>query len=154
MDFSLQGPKLKISGTVYQDDEISPAKDVIIYIYHTNQSGIYPTNGDEKGWARRHGYIRGWMKTDDAGKYSFYTLKPGTIPSGDQPAHIHITILEPNGKYYWIESYIFDDDPLIKNKDISHLRGGGSNILKLQIEDELWVGNRDIVLGKNIPGYK
>ena len=72
MDFSLQGPKLKISGTVYQDDEISPAKDVIIYIYHTNQSGIYPTNGDEKGWARRHGYIRGWMKTDDAGIYFSY----------------------------------------------------------------------------------
>ena len=62
-DFHDPGPRIKITGTIYKPDGKTPAKDVILYIYHTNQKGIYATKGDEKGWARRHGYIRGWIKT-------------------------------------------------------------------------------------------
>jgi protocatechuate 3,4-dioxygenase beta subunit len=156
VDFPNSGPKLKISGTVYESDEKTPAENVILYIYHTNQEGIYPTKGDEKGWAKRHGYIRGWIKTDKNGKYTFYTLKPGTYPSRNQPAHIHITLLEPNGKYYWINSYYFEDDPLLTDEDKNNslIRGGAANILNLKKENHLLIGNRDIILGKNVPGYR
>jgi protocatechuate 3,4-dioxygenase beta subunit len=156
IDFIDPGPQIKISGTVYKSDGSTPAGNVILYIYHTNQEGIYPTKGDEKGWAKRHGYIRGWMKTDENGRYTFYTLKPGTYPSRSEPAHIHITVLEPNGKYYWLHSYYFADDPLLQEEDtqLSAVRGGGSSILNLKKENNLLVGYRDIILGKNIPGYK
>jgi protocatechuate 3,4-dioxygenase beta subunit len=155
IDFGKVGPKLKLTGTVFQPDGKTPAEGIILYIYHTNQSGVYPTRGDEKGWARRHGYIRGWIKTDKKGQYTFYTLRPGTYPSRSEPAHIHITVLEPDGKYYWINSYYFDDDPLLSEKDrIASLTGrGGSGILKLERTEAIWVGKRDIVLGKNVPGY-
>ena len=155
IDFNNQGPKLKVSGIVYQNDGKTPAENVILYIYHTNQNGIYPKKGDERGWAKRHGYIRGWVKTDNKGKYTFYTLKPGTYPSRNEPAHIHITVLEPNGKYYWINSYYFSDDSLLTDKDKNNtsIRGGGANILNLKKENNLLIGNRDIILGKNIPGY-
>src|SRR5690606_32424251 len=55
-------PKLKITGKVYHRDGITPASGVIIYIYHTNRDGQYQLNGDEEGWAKRHGFIRGWVK--------------------------------------------------------------------------------------------
>lgn len=155
IDFDKKGPKLKVSGFVYETDGKTPAENVILYIYHTNQDGIYPTNGDETGWAKRHGYIRGWVKTDKNGIYTFYTLKPGTYPSQSEPAHIHITLLEPSGKYYWIDSYYFNEDPLLTNKDKNNsiIRGGDNNILKLRKENNLLIGNRDIILGKNVPDY-
>lgn len=156
VDFSEPGPKLKITGTVYQLDGKTPAKDVILYIYHANQDGIYPTRGDETGWARRHGYIRGWIKTAEDGSYTFYTLKPASYPSRTESAHIHITILEPDGKYYWIGSYFFEDDPLLtdKQKSPTSPRGGGTGILKLREENDLLAGERDIILGLNVPGYE
>jgi protocatechuate 3,4-dioxygenase beta subunit len=101
-DFKHEGPKLKISGTIYHPDGKSPAMEVILYIYHTDQDGNYTTKGDETGWARLHGYLRGSIKTGIDGKYTFYTIKPGIYPSGNAPAHVHATILEPNVKYYWI----------------------------------------------------
>jgi len=61
-DFGNPGPKLKVTGTIYQPDGKTPAPNVILYVYHTNQEGIYATRGDETGWAKRHGYIRGWIK--------------------------------------------------------------------------------------------
>ena len=155
-DFNNQGLKIKVTGTIYQNDGTTPAPGVILYVYHTGQDGKYAIKGDEEGWARRHGYLRGWLETDREGHYSFYTLKPGIYPNGSSPAHIHPTILEPDGKYYWLGSYHFAGDSLLTDKEISPVspRGGSSGILKLQQVGDLWVGTRDFVLGKNIPGYK
>jgi len=155
-DFNNKGPKIKITGTVYKPGGKEPAPNVVLYVYHTNQRGIYPTKGDEKGWEKRHGYIRGWIKTDANGKYAFYTLKPGIYPSRKTPAHIHLTILEPNGKYYWLHSYHFDGDPLLtaKERSTESPRGGSTGIIYLRKEGNLLEGHRDIELGKNIPGYE
>ena len=154
-DFLEEGPKIKVTGTIYQNDGTTPAENVILYIYHTDQLGIYATIGWETGWAKRHGYIRGWVKTDKDGKYSFYTLKPGVYPSRSSPAHIHPTILEPGGKYYWFGSYHFDGDTLLTKNEINPKspRGGSSGLLFLKMEGDIWVGSRDFILGKNIPDY-
>jgi len=154
-DFNDEGQKIKITGTIYQSDGKTPAKGVILYIYHTDQNGIYAKRGDETGWAKRHGYIRGWIKTGNDGKYVFYTLKPGTYPSRSAPAHIHPIILEPNGKYYWIEEYLFKDDPLLTEKERNRKssRGGSSGVLTLRTDGNLFVGERDIILGKSVPNY-
>lgn len=155
-DFNHPGTKIKITGTIYQSDGTTPAENVILYVYHTNQEGIYATRGGETGWAKRHGYIRGWVKTDKNGKYAFYTLKPGVYPSRSEPAHIHPTILEPNGKYYWLESYLFAGDPLLTETEINpeSPRGGSSGLISLRTEEGIMVGTRDFILGRNIPNYK
>jgi len=155
-DFQDQGRQIKVTGTIYQQDGNTPAENVILYVYHTDQNGIYATKGDETGRARRHGYIRGWVKTDKDGKYAFYTLKPGVYPDRSEPAHIHPVILEPNGKYYWLGSYYFEGDSLLSDKEINpdSPRGGSSGLLTLRKEGDIWVGTRDIILGKNIPGYE
>jgi protocatechuate 3,4-dioxygenase beta subunit len=106
-DFYDAGPQLEISGTIYQHDGKTPAKDVILYVYHTDQTGRYPKKGNETGWGKRHGYIRGWVKTNADGKYKFYTLRPGAYPGRENPEHIHPVIKEPGYSAYWIDEYLF-----------------------------------------------
>ena len=71
--FSEQGPKLVISGTVYKSDGQTPAPGMVLYVYQTDQTGRYRVTDKESGWGRRHGAIRGWMKTNEKGEYKFYT---------------------------------------------------------------------------------
>jgi protocatechuate 3,4-dioxygenase, beta subunit len=96
--FNSTDEKLKITGIVYEKDGKSPAGGVILYVYHTGTGGTYETTGDEKGWGRRHGMHRGWIKTGADGRYTFYTIKPGSYPNSKMPAHIHATIKEPHFK--------------------------------------------------------
>jgi protocatechuate 3,4-dioxygenase, beta subunit len=153
--FNEQGTKIKITGTIYKPDGRTPAGGVILYVYHTNSGGIYETRGNETGWGIRHGFMRGWIKTDKNGEYSFYTIKPGSYPDWSSPAHIHATILEPDGKYYWIQDYHFADDTLLSERELSpeNPRGGSSGLIELTKINNILTGKRDIILGKNIPGY-
>lgn len=154
-DFHNQGEKLKVTGIIYLSDGKTPAENTTLYVYHTNQEGIYEAKENSTGWEKRHGYIRGWMKTGKDGKYTFYTLIPGAYPTGSEPKHIHPIILEPNGKYYWLPSYFFKGDSLL-GKNISSSgepRGGWGNILNPTKQNGLWVAEKDIILGRNVPGY-
>ena len=154
-DFNRPGPKLKLQGIVYQQDGKTPAAGVVIYAYHTNQKGVYEKQGGEEGWGKVHGRLRGWVKTGADGTYAFYTLKPGIYPTRSEPAHVHLTVLEPNGKYYWITSAHFEGDPLLSDKELKNNspRGGGDVILQLKQINGIQVGYRDIILGKNLEGY-
>src|SRR5215218_6765936 len=38
-DFHEEGPQLEVSGIVYQRDGKTPAPNVILYVYHTDQQG-------------------------------------------------------------------------------------------------------------------
>lgn len=153
-DYSKNEPKMIVTGTVYKPDGKTPANGIIIYAYHTDRSGVYPTKGDEKGWARRHGYIRGWTKTDENGQYTFYTFKPETYPSRTEPAHVHLTVKEPGKQEYWIDSIQFEEDELL-TKQVREKMGnrGGSGIVTLKEKGLLLLAERDIILGMNIQNY-
>ena len=152
--FSEGGPRMEISGIVYQLDGKTPAKDVVIYIYHTDLKGNYPTKGGETGWGRRHGYLRGWIKTDEKGTYRFYTLRPASYPNSNNPQHIHVTVKEPDKNEYWIDEYQFTDDPLLTKQMIrsEHKRGGSGIVLPVN-ENGILKVNRNIILGMNVPDY-
>lgn len=153
--FEQNTPQLKISGKVFKADGKTPAKDVIIYIYHTNRKGIYEQKGDETKWAKRHGFIRGWVKTGTDGRYTFFTFRPASYPDGSEPAHIHITIKEPHVNEYYLDEYLFEDDPLL-TPDIrkKQQNRGGSGIVKPVFQNGMLTVERDIILGKNIPNYE
>ncbi|WP_290786687.1 intradiol ring-cleavage dioxygenase [Altibacter sp.] len=153
--FSENEPKLKITGTIFERDGKTPAKDVIVYIYHTNREGIYEQKGNETGWGTRHGFIRGWIKTDLDGKYTFYTFRPASYPNRDEPEHIHMTVKEPTRNEYYISDIVFDDDPLLTADKRNSLRDRcGSGLVKLKVENNILTAQRDIILGKNIPNYQ
>lgn len=152
-DWNDAGKKLAVNGTVYKTNG-EPAPDVIIYVYHTDQAGVYPKKGNEKGWGIRHGYIRGWMKTNEKGEYKFFTSRPGAYPGREAPEHIHITIKEPDKNEYWIDEYLFDDDPLLTERERKNCRNrGGSGIIKVKDVGNMLKAERNIYLGKNIPDY-
>lgn len=148
-------PKLKITGTVYKKDGKTPAENIILYIYHTNQKGIYETKENEQGWAKRHGFIRGWIKTSKEGKYEFYTFKPAPYPNGRAPNHIHIIVKEPNKNEYYIDDFMFKKDTLLTQQEKNRLRQrGGSGIITIEKQNDLIIMKRDIILGLNIPNYE
>lgn len=154
-DFDQQGPRIEISGVVYKRDGKTPAPGVIIYVYHTDQSGTYPSGANQKGWAARHGSIRGWLKTDTNGSYRFFTLRPAAYPGRTDPAHIHVSIKEPGMTEYWIDAFLFNDDPLLTEAERKRQENrGGNGILELLPRDNgIALGTRHIILGENIPGY-
>lgn len=154
-DASWEGKKpLGVNGIVYKADGKTPAPGVILYIYHTDQNGHYAKKGNETGWGKRHGYIRGWMRTNEKGEYKFVTLRPAPYPDHSEPAHIHITVKEPGLNEYYIDEFLFDDDLLLTSDKRQKLDNrGGSGILKLKDVGNMLKAERLIYLGKNIPDY-
>jgi protocatechuate 3,4-dioxygenase, beta subunit len=134
------GERLVITGTVYRKDGRTPAPGVVVYAYHTNAEGIYPTRGDEKGNA--HGYLRGWVKTDGQGRYRFSTIRPGSYPSRISAAHIHMTVREPEREEVSIKETLFEGDPLLNEREREH----GVVIKLTRGQNGVWTGVRDIVL--------
>ena len=152
--FNEEGPKLVVSGTVYKSDGKTPAPGVIIYIYHTDQQGKYRVTGNETGWEKRHGRIRAWMKTNVNGQYKFYTVRPASYSKTGPPAHIHTIVKEPGKTEYWIDDFLFDDDPFLTITEKNNQRGiGGNGILKTTQKGGVQFAERNIYLGKNVDGY-
>lgn len=153
-DYNENGPKLHVSGTVYKSNGATPAPGVVLYFYHTDQTGVYPKKGNEKGWAQRHGFLRGWVKTNEKGQYAFYTLKPVSYPKSTEPAHIHFIVKEPGKNEYYIDDIVFDDDPFLSGTHRQRFQNkGGSGILKPLKQNGIFIARRDVVLGKNIEDY-
>jgi protocatechuate 3,4-dioxygenase beta subunit len=149
------GEPLEMRGVIYRNDGKAPAPDVILYVYHTDAKGYYsPTPGQTQ--ARRHGHLRGWMKTDREGQYQFRTIRPASYPNARAPAHIHAIVKEPQLNEYYIDEYEFADDPLVSRKERELVEGrGGMGIVDLtRNKNGVWVGRRDIILGRNIPHYE
>jgi protocatechuate 3,4-dioxygenase beta subunit len=149
------GEPLEMRGVIYRSDGKTPAPGVILYVYHTDAKGYYsPAPGQTQG--RRHGHLRGWMKTDRMGRYEFRTLRPAPYPNRDIPAHIHPVVKEPGKNEYYLDEYVFADDPLLIPEKRGKLENrGGSGIVEVsRNKNGVWVGRRDIILGRNIPQYR
>jgi protocatechuate 3,4-dioxygenase beta subunit len=143
------GTRIEVSGKILQADGVTPASNIIMYFYHTNQEGIYPTRGNESGWAKRHGYLRGWIRTDKDGYYRFNTMRPASYPNSRALAHIHATIKEPGKTPYYIDDFLFADDPFLVDFDrTNRTPRGGDGVMKMIEKDGVFYGERNIVLLK------
>ncbi len=114
----------------------APAGGVLLYAYHTNANGVYPRRGDETGSARRHGYLRGWVRTDPSGRYRFATIKPEPypvrFPGIGAPAHVHVTVTPPGQSEYHIDAVHFEGDRHLTSAMRARLQNnGGSGIVRL-----------------------
>lgn len=155
------GQKILLTGVVYQPDGKTPAPDVLLYYYQTNTEGRYLHKPEESrsmppnNLGQTHGYIRGWVKTSPDGRYFIYTTRPGSYPSADEPAHIHLTVKEPNDiNEYYIDDFVFDDDKLLTTERRKRMENRcGSGVLGLVQNGDIQAGERDIILGLNIPHY-
>lgn len=147
------GERIKIKGIVYESDGKTPAKNVIMYFYHTNAKGIYAKHGNEprNSFAWWHGYNRGWLKTNDRGEYEINTIKPAPYPARIEPAHIHCIVKASTQKEcYYIVDFVFKGDTLATEKywysveRNGHPRYGG---VKMRAPvNGVSVGERNVVL--------
>jgi protocatechuate 3,4-dioxygenase beta subunit len=136
------GERIVISGTVYKPDEKTVAANTLIYLYHTDVYGKYGGSGEH-----RHGRYRGWMLTDERGRYEFETIMPASYPNSTIAKHIHMTLTTIDKKEESVDSILFDGDRFLTARDREIHRGGYDPVLKLvKSADGISRGVRDIRL--------
>ncbi|WP_298555711.1 hypothetical protein [uncultured Algibacter sp.] len=145
-DFASKSQKLKITGTIYESDGKTPAKNVLLFIHHTDENGDFKLKRQNK---KRYVHHRGWIKTNADGKYTFYTFVPGTYIYGNELKQILPIIKVPGKPETKIETFLFNDDPLLTGKCRTKVEKTNPNrILKLDKKEGLFVAIRDIILEK------
>lgn len=146
--------RIKVSGFIYTK-EGAPAKDIILYVFQANTSGVYPMRGDETRAAKLNGYLRGWIKTDNDGSYTLYTNKPGAYPGSKMIAHIHCVIKEPDLNAYALPDFVFPGDPNLTNTELNtpQERNGGLVIPAGTDASGLLNFKRNIYLGREVVNY-
>lgn len=151
------GTPLHLQGRV-TDREGRPQPGVVIYVHQTDASGHYPPDPQRttQDAATRHGRLRGWVHTDEAGRYHLHTVRPGAYPGAGIPAHIHLQIIEPGRCTYFVGDVLFADDPLLDAPARARAERdpGGSGITQPVLDaDGVWQATRDITLGLQVDGY-
>lgn len=149
------GLPLRVEGRTL-DAAGRPRTGVVVYAYQTDASGSYRADDAATGpAARRHGALRGWAISDAEGRYAFATVRPGSYPNSDIPAHIHMHVIERDCATYYIDDVVFTDDPLLTaERRPRYERGrGGSGVVTPRARDSHHVVVRDIRLGAGIADY-
>lgn len=142
------GSRMVLRGTVFRADGTTPYPGFLLYLYQTDDTGVY--NRASGSW--REPRLRGWVKTDAQGKYEIRTIKPGSYPGSTNPAHIHVIVRINDAPPQWIGDFLFEGDPFLNDRDIraSAERGKFGNIIKLtRGKDGILTGVRDIRIGGN-----
>ena len=83
-------------------------------------------------------------------------LNPRHILYRDVEVHVHSIVKEPDKNEYYIDEYVFDDDPLLTEEKRSKLenRSGSGDVHLAKDNNGLWTGKRNIILGLHIPDYR
>lgn len=149
-DNNVEGERLIITGTIFKSDSQTVYSDVLLYAYQTDKNGIYSKSGNETGIQKWHGQLHGWCKTGTDGQYKIITIRPGAYPNNQFPAHIHAAVKTPNGKAFYITDFVFKGDSLVNEHYVSRLpkMQGGTGIIQLKKENNIWIGERNIVLSE------
>lgn len=142
------GERMLLTGQVRTAADGRPAAGVVVYAHHTNARGLYADGASDSEWSRRHGRLRGWVRTDADGRYAFDTIKPAPYPGFTDPAHVHLFIGEPGRRPYYIDDVVFDGEfgvtPAYRARQ--PLRGGDGVVRLSRDADGRWLAVRDIRL--------
>lgn len=152
---SESGEPMTLEGVV-RDPAGKPVAGVIVYAYHTDAKGLYPSKTPPKNAVERHGLLRAFAKTGTDGVYRFETIRPGSYPDTQFAAHVHMHVVEPGRCHYFIDDVVFTDDPKLTEevKKREHLaKLGGSGVTTPVKTKAGWLVKRDIALGANVHDY-
>jgi hypothetical protein len=144
-DYSTKTNKLKLTGTIYMSDGVTPASDVVLFIEQANEDGDFELRkiGDN-----RYVFHRIWVKTGADGNYIIYTFIPGNDRRYNQLQQIFPIVKEPLKQEYQLETFLFDEDPLLTKRCRKRIKKKSdvTRILKLKQADGIFVAQRDIIL--------
>ena len=144
------GKRMVISGRILKKDGKTPYPNVLLYVYHANDKGIYARKGSETGIHRWHGHLHGWLRTDAQGRYEIRSIRPASYPDTKINTHIHAVVWEPgvHSEPYYIEDFLFADDPYLKpsEREVARKNPGKSHIVTLKANGVgVLEGKRDII---------
>jgi protocatechuate 3,4-dioxygenase beta subunit len=101
------GTPLVLHGRIVKQDG-SPAANAIVFAYHTDRTGVY-----DRREAGPHSWrLKGWARAGQDGRFTFETIRPGSYPNSNNPAHVHFTAFLPSGERYHAGGVQFANDPL------------------------------------------
>lgn len=144
------GTPMLLTGRAFTPDG-RPAANVVVYAHHTDARGLYSRGSNETEWSKRHGLLRGWVRTDAQGQYAFETIKPAPYPNRDMPAHVHLFIGEAGHRPYYIDDVVFDGEfgvtPTYRTRQ--EFRGGSGIVRLRKRPDGSLLAVRDIVLERH-----
>lgn len=144
-DYETKSEKLKISGTIFESDGVTPASNVILYIDQADETGDFDVRKvDDKKYVHH----RAWVKTDEDGRYTFFTFIPGNDRRYNQLQQLFPVVKEPSKNAYELAAFLFDADPLLTNRCRKRLvkKGDPSRILSPKKEKDLFVVEKNIIL--------
>ena len=113
------GERITVSGRVF-DTEGKPLRGTLVEIWQANAAGRYLHKGDQWPAPLDPNFSgAGRCITDDEGRYSFTTIKPGPYPWGNhfnawRPAHIHFSLLGRAFAQRLVTQMYFPSDPLFE----------------------------------------
>jgi protocatechuate 3,4-dioxygenase beta subunit len=89
------GAPLRVRGQLHGVNG-TPAANATVFAYQTDRGGLYDVreNGPHS-WR-----LRGWVKTDADGRFTFETIRPGSYPGTNNPPHVHFTAFLADGSRY------------------------------------------------------
>jgi protocatechuate 3,4-dioxygenase beta subunit len=117
------GERIIVCGRVL-DDYRRPVRHALIELWQANAAGRYRHNHDTHNAPldpNFDGYGR--TMTDDEGRYTFLTIKPGSYPWGNhynawRPAHIHFSLFGAGILSRLVTQMYFPGDPLLDEDPI------------------------------------
>lgn len=145
------GARVRIAGTIFQEDGETPAAGARLFVYQTDAAGWYskPANNPRK--ARLHGTVT----TDVLGRYEITTVEPGRYADMSSPPskHIHVHLEAEGLPDHWIESYLFSSDLSVTDSErrTSEKRGAFGHVLGLtRGETGIWEATRNIRIDRTL----
>jgi protocatechuate 3,4-dioxygenase beta subunit len=135
------GPALELTGRILSA-EGRPLEGMRLSVYHTDAEGYYSRPVSNPRQAR----LRGTMITDAEGRYGFRTILPGHYPGTRNPRHIHVHLEGHGAPEHWIESYLFEDDPVLGDSDARRAAAAGALMTLVRGKDDVLRATRDIRL--------
>jgi protocatechuate 3,4-dioxygenase beta subunit len=125
------GTPLRIRGTLFQPDGVTPLAGALVFAYHTDRAGLYNNDRAAHTWR-----LQGAARTSADGRFEFETIRPASYPSTRIPQHVHVALSTSDGRYHAGE-WRFDDDPLMvaEERDASARAGKFAWVCPVTVRD-------------------
>ncbi len=102
------GDPLDITGSVVLPDGVTPATEVVVYVYHTGTDGLYPKR---PGGPPRY---RAWLRTDQHGSFGYRTIIPAAYPTGRPRPHVHYQLWGGGLPVQWSSTVFVDGESRLR----------------------------------------
>lgn len=112
------GERIIVTGRVLDEDG-RPVRNTLVEVWQANAAGRYIHKVDQHAAPLDPNFFGGGRcVTDDEGRYTFRTIKPGAYPWGNhfnawRPNHIHFSLLGPSIATRLVTQMYFPGDPLL-----------------------------------------